>query len=358
MEHPIPEEPRPHRSDRAIEDTKEGHRLTGARLDEFEVRLSGGIERKKLARAVGSEPEEMRGVSSHLPGEIVQKRSRRANRRRQVRTPEAIERMNLEMLAQELRCRQSLEDVSVEEVGVCKTVEKLPLRFRRDRFGRQDAREFIDQKRHARHLCETKLSGRQFAVSQTNRAVALAHGGKIIRTAIVEAKVVKCAGAQDLTDFATDEFPGLHFANLVANRRAPTGSNELFDVASRRMIWHAAHGDFPAPGQRHVENRRCLPRIVPEHLIEIPQTEKKQRMRRQLTPNGVVLLHHRCQRIAPHGNLSALRFSPSAVFQGLHASKAHRNEKPCQCHRLGWREGSPASDDCLRNATRGLVASA
>ena len=80
----------------------------------------------------------------------------------------------------------------------------------------------------------------------------MADGREVIRTPIVEPKVVKRAGAQNLADFAANKFAGLHLADLIAYRRAPSGGNELFDVASRRMERDATHGYLAALGEGHI----------------------------------------------------------------------------------------------------------
>ena len=147
-------------------------------------------------------------------------------------------------------------------------------------------------------------SGGQFTESQANGSVAPADRSEVIRAAIIEAKVVKRAGAKNLADFAANQFAGLHFADLVAYRSAPPGSDQLFDVASCRMKRDATHGCLAALGEGHVENARRLCGIVSEHFVEIPQSEKQEGVRRQLTPDGVVLLHHGCLRITGHGSVT------------------------------------------------------
>jgi hypothetical protein len=226
--------------------------------------------------------------------------------------------MDLEMLSQEFHGRQGLENVPVKKVGVPERAKKISLLLGGYHFGRQDAGKFIDQKSDVRHLREAKFSGGQFTESQTNGSVALADGSEVIRTAIIEAKVVKRAGTQNLADFAANKFPGLHLTDLVAYRRAPPGGDQLFDVASCRMKRDATHGCLPALGEGHIENARRLPGIVAEHFVEIPQSKKQESVRRQLTPDGVVLLHHGCLRITGHGNLTQ-RAVASAIWKFLSA---------------------------------------
>ena len=127
MKHPIPEKARPHRRDRAIEHAKKRHRFPGARLDEFKVGLRCGVKDEKLAGAIGLKPAKVRSISSHLPGQVMQKSPRRTHSSRQVIAAETIERMDLEMFSQEFRGRQGLENVAVKKVGVPEAAKKISL---------------------------------------------------------------------------------------------------------------------------------------------------------------------------------------------------------------------------------------
>jgi hypothetical protein len=256
--------------------------------------LRCGVEDEKLAGAIWLEPAQVRSISSHLSGQVVQKSPCRTDGSRQIIAPKSIERMDLEMLSQEFRSRHGLEDVAVKKVGVPESAKKLSLLLGSYHFGWQDAGKFIDEQLEMRHLREAKFSGGQFTESQTNGSVALADGSEVIRSAIIEAEVVERSGAQNLADFAANKFPGLHFADLVAYRCAPPGGDQLFDVTSCRMKRNAAHRCLAALGKGHIENAGRLPGIFAEHFVEIPQSEKQESVRRQLTPDGMVLLHHRC----------------------------------------------------------------
>ena len=223
MKHPIPEKARSHWRDRAIEHAKKRHRFPGAGVDEFKVGLRYCVKDEKLAGVIGLKPAKVRSISSHLSGQVVQKSPCRTHGSRQVIAAKTIERMDLEMFSQEFASRQGLENVAVKKVGVPENPKKISLLFGGYHFGRQDTGEFVDEKLDVRHLCDAKFSGGQFTESQTNGSVAVADGSEVIRTAIIKAKVVKRAGAQNLADFAANKFPGLHFTDLVAYRGAPPG---------------------------------------------------------------------------------------------------------------------------------------
>ena len=86
------------------------------------------------------------------------------------------------------------------------------------------------------------------------RVAALGESREEVRFPVVEAEVVERAGAEDLGDFAADEFASGHFADLVADRGAPAGGDEFFDVAARGMVGDAAHGGRAALGQGDIED--------------------------------------------------------------------------------------------------------
>ena len=98
-------------------------------------------------------------------------------------------------------------------------------------------------------------------------------------------------------DFALHDLPLLRLADLIADRDAPTGLDQTPDVAVRGVVRDAAHRDEVPLRQRHIEDRRRLLCILKKHLVEIPQPEEQQRVRRQRPPDALVLLHHRRQRI-------------------------------------------------------------
>ena len=315
MKHPVPEKARSHRGDGAIEHTEKRHCFPGAGLDEFQVCLRRGVKDEKLAGAIGLEPAEVRRISSHLSDQVVQESPCRTHGGRQIIAAETVERMDLEMLSQEFRRRQGLENVAVKKVGVPESPKKIFLLLGSDHLGRQDAGEFVDEKLDVRQLRQAKLSGGQFTEGQANHSLATADRSEVVRTAIIEAKVVERASAQDLADFAANQLSGLHFADLVAYRCAPPGGYQLFDVASRRMKRNSAHGRLAALCESHIENARRLSGIVAEHFVEIPQPEKQQSVGRQLTPDGMVLLHHGCLRITGHGGLTQRwAFAPICVL--------------------------------------------
>ncbi len=120
MQHPLAQEPRSHGGDGAIQRAEQGHGFAGAGLDEFQMRLGGGVDDEILAGAVGLEASQVAGVPAHLPGEIVEQRPGSSDGGGQVGTAEALQRVDLEMLAQEFGGGVGLEVVTIEEIHTCR----------------------------------------------------------------------------------------------------------------------------------------------------------------------------------------------------------------------------------------------
>ncbi len=121
-----------------------------------------------------------------------------------------------------------------------------------------------------------------------------ADGGEVVGLAVVEAEIVEGAGADDLAEFAADQLARLDFSNLVADGDAPAGLDQLLYVTPRGVVGHAAHGHLAAFGEGDIHDRRDGHLgIFAEDFVKIAEAEKQDGLRRQITPDGVILLHHR-----------------------------------------------------------------
>ena len=59
------------------------------------------------------------------------------------------------------------------------------------------------------------------------------------------------------------------------------------------MVGDAAHRHVASLREGNIQDRRGLAGIVEEHLVEITETEEQEGPLRQVTPQGVILLHQR-----------------------------------------------------------------
>jgi hypothetical protein len=136
------------------------------------------------------------------------------------------------------------------------------------------------------------------------------HGGEVVRLVrIEEAAIRHRARADDLRKLARHQLARDRLTHLLADRHALPGADEARDVALRRVVRHTAHGDAVALCERHVEDARGGLRILEEHLIKVPQAEEQQDVRRQISPHGEILLHHRSRgRLSGHKAVIMGRF--------------------------------------------------
>ena len=59
------------------------------------------------------------------------------------------------------------------------------------------------------------------------------------------------------------------------------------------MVGDAAHRHVASLSEGDIQDRRGFASIVEEHLVEITETEEQESPLRQVTPQSVILLHHR-----------------------------------------------------------------
>ena len=120
--------------------------------------------------------------------------------------------------------------------------------------------------------------------------------GKIVVAGVIEeGEVIDGASGNDLGDLAVDEFSGDRFAGLFRDGDALVRSDELGNVALRRVMGDAAHGDVVALGEGDVENAGGNLGIVEEHFVEITEPVEEKDILGQRSPYGLILGHHRSE---------------------------------------------------------------
>jgi len=98
-----------------------------------------------------------------------------------------------------------------------------------------------------------------------------------------------------LGDLAVDEFSGDRFAGLFRDGDALVRSDELGNVALRRVMGDAAHRDVVALGEGDVENAGGNLGIVEEHFVEITEPVEEKNILGQRSSHGLILGHHRSE---------------------------------------------------------------
>ena len=86
------------------------------------------------------------------------------------------------------------------------------------------------------------------------------------------------ARRENLRDLAFDELAGPGVLHLVADGDFAAGSQQATDVGVGGMERDAAHRDHAAFGQRHVEQLGAGLGVFEKHFVEVPQTEKQNRI--------------------------------------------------------------------------------
>ena len=169
--------------------------------------------------------------------------------------------------------------------------------MRHKNLGGCDTDHLIEQCLSRGQFRDTELAGAQVGASQTespSRLLRGEDGGREIVTLLLESRVLEGSGTNDPGDLAADELSRLDLAHLLAQRDAAPGGQQFLHVAARGVIRNAAHRHLTALRQGDVQDRRGLLGIVEKHLVEVPEPEKQEGPWRTVTPQGVILLHHRC----------------------------------------------------------------
>ena len=100
-------------------------------------------------------------------------------------------------------------------------------------------------------LRQSELACAQIGIREAKNVTIGENRAEIIRAFRFEQiEVAHCTRADDLGDIARDDFAGLRFAGLIADRDAPAGLDELGNVvlaprdterrtSARRCVWSA-----------------------------------------------------------------------------------------------------------------------
>ncbi len=164
-------------------------------------------------------------------------------------------------------------------------------------------------------LGEAKLAGREIDETRSRSTPSRrrrSRRGSCSASHRASANRRPCPGETMCVISRSTIFPGRGSRDLVAHRHAPPGLDQPPHVALRRVMRDAAHRHLVALGQRDIEDGRRLLRVLEKHLVEIPEPEEQQRLRRQAPPDALVLLHHRGEGF---GHVGAKVVSPARAHK-------------------------------------------
>ena len=152
-----------------------------------------------------------------------------------------------------------------------------------------------------RKVRRAEFAGRNVAEGDGAGVPLEIHGREIVRPPLLEHGALgHGAGRDDADDVALDQpLRQRRVLHLLADGDLVALGDEPADVRLRRVIRHAAHrralvGIFHvavARREREIQLPRRRPRVVVEHLIEIPQPEKQQAVRLLLLDLIILPLH-------------------------------------------------------------------
>ena len=241
----------------------------------------------------------MPGITPEGSRQVVQKCTGGGNSSRQIAHTESVERVDLEMGDQQLRRRHRIEEVGLDLFG-CRHAEREVLQeilfpLGHENLGRSRADHFVEQGVEGGEFGHPELPGAEIGAGKSKGTARLRgreDGGGEIMTLLLETGILQRPGTHDPSDLAADKFPRLHFPHLLAESDAATGGEKLFHVTPRGVVGNTAHRHIAALGERDIQDRRGLLGVVEEHLVEITEPEEQEGSRRQVTPQGVILLHH------------------------------------------------------------------
>ena len=267
------------------------------RLQNFQMPQRRVIERKKIVAAIKRQPCEMLHVAAQMLREVMQRRARRANGGRPVFQPESVQRRDLEMIAHgEQRRLRRKGPIVITVQNLKRAAQQIPQRHRFT--GINDLRrtqpfELREQRRIAFTLRRQEIARGQIHERQAESSSTRTDGGEEVVPFGDEHPFVEMrAGAEDLGDFAFDEFAGPGVFELIADGHLASGLEQLADVGMGRMMRQSAHGHAVARRERKVEKLRAGLRVLEKHLVEIAEPEQEQRVLGQFAFDAAILRHH------------------------------------------------------------------
>ena len=128
---------------------------------------------------------------------------------------------------------------------------------------------------------------------KTEHFPAPRHGREVVVALGLEHPFVEMrAGGNDLCDLALHELAGPGVLDLVADGHLLPTAEQSRNVAAQGVMGDAAHWHHTALRQGNIEELGADLRVLEEHLIEIAEAEKQQRVLGQFALDAAILRHH------------------------------------------------------------------
>ena len=293
VEDPVAEFAGPHGGGGAVEGAEEGVLAAGAGVDEVEVLLRGGIDGDLLAEVADGEGAEVVAGAAELEGEVVEDAAGSGNGGVHAGAAEAVEGLDLEVLAEGVVGLVEEEGVAVVGKGAAKVAELLELLVGDEEFGGGEPGEFVLELLAVGELGDGELAGGVVGAGEAPGLLVLEDGGEVVVAAVVEeVEVVDGAGGEDLGDLAIDQLAGDGYGGLLAEGDAFAGLDEFGDVALRGVVGDAAHGDGVAFGEGDVEDAGGDLGVLEEHFVEVAEAVEEEDVVGEGAAQLLILRHH------------------------------------------------------------------
>ena len=275
--------------------------------EELEVALRGLVEFDVAPVGVdGKRRDVTEGMPGGLP-DVLQQQARRDDLRCIVGKPEALEVGHAELPLQTGSARIPIE------APVRVTVDEEPFAFSQKPTddGVLDEEGLLGERlpgiqapqlpfQHLRALfvgegrC-AKLTGGHVCVGEGDAIPHPAQADEVIVRSLGKVAVVEHRPRGDhLHDVPGHETLASRRGVLLADRHFLPRAEKTGDVGGGCMVGDPAHGDSGAVRQGEIEQRRALPGVGVEHLVEITQTEKEDGIRVSLLDTAVLRHHWGC----------------------------------------------------------------
>ena len=154
------------------------------------------------------------------------------------------------MFAQGEDCLFGQKRIAVVAKRIRNFLKLLLLLIADDKLRRRNARKLVQQRLSILRLGQSELPRAEIGIREAKDGAIGINCAQIIGAlGFEQIEITHRACADDLSDIARNNFSRLRFADLITDRHAPPGLDQLCDVRLRSVIRHAAHRHAVALGQ-------------------------------------------------------------------------------------------------------------
>ena len=314
---PAPQQARAHRRPGRVEDAVEGRggvpRGTGQQIEMLARPL---VEDHAAGRLAEAQAPHVRQVAAQVLADMLDQRAGGGRDMRQPLAAEAVEGGHVEMADQRRIGGHGIEEHRVDRRDAA-DVRLLHQRRQRgvqnavrggcEALARGEAAERFDEGGWRFVRLDRELAGREVERGQAQAARSAVGEGHEVVVAVVAQHALLGHGARsdDARDLAPDDALGRgRVFHLIADGDLEVGADELREIGVEGVVGDPAHRVAAALRERDAQDRRGAPRVLEEHLVEVPETEHDDHVFGDFGLDALVLAHHRCEIFGHRDNSS------------------------------------------------------